>query len=95
MHTVKTDRVMLMRKPQVLSATGASNSTLYADIGRELFVRPVKIGPRAAAWPSNEVDAVVTARIGGATDEQLRALVQRLHLQRKTDAVEVLAGVAA
>jgi prophage regulatory protein len=83
-------RVALLRKQSVLAACGTSNSGLYADIAKELFVAPVKIGPRAAAWPSNEVEALVSARVAGATDDQLRTLVRRLHAERKTAAAGLL-----
>jgi prophage regulatory protein len=33
-------------------------------------------------WPSDEVIAVNKARVAGATDEQLRELVSRLHAKR-------------
>jgi prophage regulatory protein len=47
------------------------------------MTRPVKLGARAAAWPSDEVEAIVQARIAGAKDADLRKLVDKLHAQRK------------
>jgi prophage regulatory protein len=34
-------------------------------------------------WPSNEVEAINTARIAGKTDEEVRALVAKLEAARK------------
>ena len=47
------------------------------------MVRPVKIGPSAAAWPAHEIEAIVQARIAGASETELRKLVDKLHAQRK------------
>jgi prophage regulatory protein len=73
----------LNRLCDALSATGQTRSPFYADIQKGIMVRPVKIGPRAAAWPEHEIQAIVQARIAGATDAELRQLVQRLHAARK------------
>ena len=73
----------LLRKRLVLDTTGNSNSGLYAAMQRGTMVRPVRLGPRAVAWPSNEIDAVVAARVAGSTEGEIKALVQQLHAQRK------------
>lgn len=68
----------LLRKPAVLQRYGRGNSTLHLDINRGLFVPPVSLGARCSAWPSDEVDAIINARVAGQTDDQIRALVKRL-----------------
>jgi prophage regulatory protein len=51
------------------------------------MTRPVKIsGARAAGWPQHEISAVIDARIAGASDDEIRALVERLHEARKSAA---------
>lgn len=50
----------LLRLPEVLSRTGLSRSTLYADA---TFPRSIKIGPRAVAWDEREIDDWIEARI--------------------------------
>jgi len=47
------------------------------------MTRPVKIGQRAAGYPANEVRAINAARIAGKSDDEIRALVERLHAQRE------------
>jgi len=47
-----------------------------------LFTTGVAIGQRAKGWPDYEVDAIITARIAGKTDEQIRELVKALHAKR-------------
>ena len=73
----------LKRLTDALMVTGQTRSPFYADIQRGTMVRPVKIGPRAAAWPAHEIESIVQARIAGASETELRKLVDKLHAQRK------------
>jgi prophage regulatory protein len=63
---------------------GISNSALYREMEDGLFPRPVKFGERTAVHPAHEVEAIIGARLNGATPEQLRKLVVVLIEQRKT-----------
>lgn len=73
----------LIRLPGVLERTGKSRSGTYADIGAGLLPKPVQIGLRAVAFPEHEIDAVVSARVAGRSQDEIRELVSRLHAQRK------------
>ena len=64
-------------------AGGGSRSVLYRQMEEGLFTRPVKIGARSSCHPTSEVQAILGARLNGATDEQIRALVADLHEKRK------------
>jgi prophage regulatory protein len=67
----------------VKAATGyRSTASIYNNINAGLWTKPVRIGQRSVGWPSDEVVAVNKARVAGATDEQLRQLVIRLHAKR-------------
>lgn len=68
----------MLRLPAVLQRKGDSKSSTFAQINAGTFMEPVKLGPRASAWPDYEVEAVVAARIGGWTDYELRLLVSGL-----------------
>ena len=73
----------ILRMPAVKAETGhKSHASIYTAIKRGLFVRPVSIGERSVGWPDYEVRAINQARIAGQTDEQIKALVSRLHAQR-------------
>lgn len=65
---------------------GYSRSQLYARVKEKLLTEPVKIGPRAAAFPLREIDAINAARIAGKSDADIRALVERLHAARQSAA---------
>jgi prophage regulatory protein len=75
----------------VKAATGyRSTASIYNNINAGLWTKPVRIGQRSVGWPSDEVIAVNKARIAGATDEQLRELVIRLHAKRSALLKEAL-----
>lgn len=72
----------LLRRPVVEQATGYSRSTIYREIKRGLFTKPVEIGGTRVAWPANEVDALNKARIAGKTADQIKQLVIELEAAR-------------
>lgn len=53
----------LLRLPQVSARTGLSRSELYRRITLGSFPAPIKIGARASAWNSLEVDRWIAERI--------------------------------
>lgn len=74
----------ILRLPVVLRERGRSRSAHYLDIQQGLFTRPVPIGARAVGWPSNELAALNAARISGKSDDEIRDLVTKLELARKS-----------
>jgi len=73
-----------LRLPTVLERTGYSRSRLYARISDGLFPRPISLGPRVAAWPEHEVDAVIAAHIRALAEDELTQLVSEIHADRST-----------
>lgn len=59
-----------------------SNASIYNLIRDGLWTKPVPIGQRSVGWPDDEVRALCAARIAGKTDNEVRALVNRLHSKR-------------
>ena len=74
--------IIFLRRPTVEARTGRKRSALYQSIADGTFPRPVPLGARAVGWPEHEVQAVQAARLAGADDEAVRALVARLHEAR-------------
>ena len=72
----------ILRRKQVELETGYSRSTIYLRISQGLWPRPVTLGPRSVGWPAREIEALVSARIGGKTDQEVRELVEQLHAER-------------
>jgi prophage regulatory protein len=71
------------RRPEVSAVTGFSRPTLYSRMADGLFPRPVKLGAKFAAWPMDEVAAVLNAHIAGKTPDEVKALVAELTDARK------------
>lgn len=61
---------------------GETRSPFYDKIARGLLPRTIKISARAAGLPDYEIDAINAARIAGASEREMKALVKRLHAKR-------------
>jgi prophage regulatory protein len=73
----------ILRMPQVKEVTGhRSHASIYTAIKEGLFTKGILIGQRAKGWPSEEVTAINKARIAGLSDDNIRELVNQLHLLR-------------
>lgn len=72
----------LLRRPIVEQSTGDSRSTLYRKIQKGLFTKPIEIGGDRVAWPANEVQAIINARIAGKSEDEIKALVIELEAAR-------------
>ena len=73
----------ILRMPAVKAETGhRSHASIYTAIREGLFTVPVPIGQRSVGWPDHEVSAINQARIRGDSDEQIKALVAKLHTAR-------------
>lgn len=58
----------LLRLPGVKKYTGLSRSEIYRRVSAGTFPKPVKLGERASAWPSNEITAWIESRIAARDD---------------------------
>ena len=75
--------MQILRMPAVKGRAGhRSDASIYNAIRDGLFTTGVAIGQRAKGWPDYEVDAIITARVAGKSDDQIRELVKTLHLKR-------------
>ena len=55
----------IMRLPEVIATTGYKRSSIYEYMARGEFPQCHRIGRRSVGWDSLEVDAWVSARMGG------------------------------
>ena len=73
----------ILRMSEVMAETGhRSHASIYGAVHDGKFTVPVLIGQRAVGWPDHEVKAINAARIAGKSDDQIRALVTKLHNAR-------------
>ena len=74
----------ILRMTEVKCETGhRSHASIYNAIKAGLFPKGVQIGQRSVGWPLEEVQAINAARIGGASESEIRDLVIRLHAKRQ------------
>jgi prophage regulatory protein len=83
----------ILRKPEVLLRVGLKTTAFYTLIKSSRFPKPVRIGPKAVGWPSDEVELVLTAMVAGLPAKQIKELVSQIHSKRKTNFDELL-GIA-
>lgn len=67
----------------VCTLIGCGKTRVYEQIKAGLFPPPVKESPKWARWPEHEIEAVLIAKAGGATDDEVRELVTRLMANRR------------
>ncbi|MFO1360559.1 helix-turn-helix transcriptional regulator [Plasticicumulans sp.] len=75
----------ILRRPAVTETYGIGRSTIYELAATGLLPRPVRLTARATGWPAAELEQVFAARVAGKTDDEIRALVQRLHAARQAE----------
>ena len=75
--------MLIFRLPEVKRVLGhRADASVYNAIRDGKFTTGVAIGQRAKGWPDYEVDAIITARIAGKSDAEIRELVKLLHTKR-------------
>jgi len=55
--------ISLLRLPAVMERVGYRRSSIYRLIESGDFPQPIRLGPLAIAWPSDEIDRWITNRI--------------------------------
>ena len=78
-----TYNTQLLRRPEVVTLTARSRSSLQLDEKAGLFFPPIAICYRAVAYLRHAVQAVIQARIEGKTPDEIKLLVSELINQRK------------
>ncbi len=63
----------LLKLPEVIRRTGRSKSTIYDEVNRGLFPRPIKVG-RRTYWRDDEIAKMVDAYTVGVTGVDLEAI---------------------
>ena len=69
--------------PDACNALGHGPTTFYKRVESGLLPPPFKLGLRAAALLSTEIEAINKARAAGNTDVEIRALVKCLTQARR------------
>lgn len=76
----------ILRLPAVIAATGYSRSTIYELVHKGLWCSQIRTSTRSVGWAKSEVETLISARIAGFNDNQIRTLVASLEANRKSHA---------
>jgi len=82
--------ISLISLHETLIRRKKSRATHYRDQKAGLFTLPVQVGRRSIAWPSFEVDQLISAQIAGLDNEGIRKLVEKLMRERRELKLEAL-----
>jgi len=82
----------LIRIKMVEAKTGLKKSMVYDLVKKGELVSPIRIGERAVAWISSEIDAINAARMVGKSTDEICELVKILTAKRQQTANEILSG---
>lgn len=72
----------ILRKGDMRTKLGFGPSQLDNMEAAGLLTPRVHLGARTVGWVEHEVDRVIHARVRGASDEEVKALVRRIVKQR-------------
>ena len=54
---------IFIRLPEVIKRTGYCRTSIYEKIAEGTFPAPIKLGPRAVAWVSEEIEKWMDERV--------------------------------
>jgi len=94
--TDETNEIILDGIDAVLVQKGCGRTNHYAEIRELTWPPPIKLG-KSSLWPRHESQLLLRAKVAGASDDELRALVralleQRARLMPRLDALSVAAA---
>jgi prophage regulatory protein len=67
-----------------MEAVGLGKSSIWEKVKSGLLPQPVRIGLRAVAWPSWEIEKIIDAQVAGCTQDGLKTLVCQMVAERKS-----------
>jgi prophage regulatory protein len=74
----------IYRKPDLKAIFSFADSTLYLHVSQGILPKPISLSSRARGWPATEIDAIVSARIAGKSEADIKALVVSLTAARQS-----------
>lgn len=73
--------------------TGIPITTMWEYQNAGLYPQFFKLGKKSSGIFEDEHDRIIKVRAAGATDDQLRALVEQIHNERQDAASGILEGL--
>lgn len=63
----KAQTLRLIRRKEVQAKTGFGASSIYAEMAKGNFPKPIQISERRVAWLESEIDAWIAERVASRT----------------------------
>jgi len=79
----KQPEISFQKIDEVLNRVGFKRSTLLNKIRAGLWPPSIKLGYKAIGFVKHEIDEVLIALINGFSEEEIKALVKKLVIDRK------------
>jgi prophage regulatory protein len=90
---VKTKTLKIIKKDEIRSLTGLSNTTQFEQIKSGLFPAYIKLSARSVGLFQHEVEIIISARAAQMHDDEIREVVQQLHRNRQISAFELINNI--
>lgn len=90
-----TPNYKIIRFDEAAQMVGKGRSTLWHEIKERRFIPPLSLGSRSSGFIESEVQAMIAARAVGFNNEQISELIDKLLVERETQAKRLLDAVAA
>ncbi|MEL0630875.1 helix-turn-helix transcriptional regulator [Psychromonas aquatilis] len=77
--------IQIVKLPTVLEKFCISRSLAFLHLSKGLLPPSISLGERSKGFILSELDAVLSARVAGQSNDQIKALVKSLVEKRKGD----------
>lgn len=94
-ETIGSYPIRVLRKTEVLTITGLSNTGIFELTKAGFFPTKIPISNRCIGYYEHEIHALINARAAGRSDKQIRELVTLMIAKRKEQADAFLADLVA
>lgn len=75
--------IQFVSHTETLKLRARSKTSNRKDVSDGLFTRPVYVGNKSIAWPLHEIEAINAARLAGKNDDEIKQIVDGLHILRE------------
>ena len=87
--------IKIVRRTELLQRFGLGKSCLHNRITSGLIPPPCNLGGRSVGWLDHEIDVVISSLAAGATETEIKMLVQQLVARRSQLAEDLRARFAS
>ena len=83
----------VIRPKELAKIRGISIMTLRNEVSSGIFIQPISLGERAKGYPLKEVNALLAYRNKGASKQEMKDFVERIHVKRAAEQDEAISAL--